>query len=79
MVSSVSDYYDPVIERRFTDQEIETIGRVPLSYRGSRSATWVVAASVATASHRMRQMADFRCDGTADNVEIQAAIDALPT
>lgn len=46
------------------------------SYRGSRAAAWVVAA--VDASTKMRRMADVRVDGSADNVEIQWAIDALP-
>jgi len=41
-----------------------------------RSATYVVAASDAPA-HVIAQ-ADYVCDGTADDVQIQAAIDALP-
>jgi hypothetical protein len=42
----------------------------------SRSATLIVAAS--DASPRSKLGADFVCDGTADEEEIQAAIDALP-
>ncbi len=42
-----------------------------------RTATFVVAASDATAAEK--RGADYVCDGTADDVEIQAAIDALPT
>ena len=41
-----------------------------------RSATYVVAAS--NASPNSKAQADFVCDGSDDNVEIQAAIDALP-
>lgn len=74
----LSDYYDPVLKNiSKPGPDVSTVGRVPLSYRGSRSATWVVAA--AEASHRMRQMADFRCDGAADEVEVQAALDRIPT
>lgn len=47
------------------------------SYRGSRGATWMVAAS--DASENMRKMADFRGDGAADDIEIQYAIDHLPS
>ncbi|KKL18449.1 hypothetical protein LCGC14_2475410 [marine sediment metagenome] len=47
------------------------------SYRGSRAAVWVVAA--VDASDKMRRMADVRGDGTADDVEIQWAIDHLPS
>ena len=46
------------------------------SYRGSRAAVWVVAAS--DASDNMRRMADVRGDGTADDAEIQWVIDSLP-
>lgn len=42
-----------------------------------RSATFVVAASNASAASIAQ--ADYVCDGTADDVQIQAAIDALPT
>ncbi|MDP2366350.1 MAG: right-handed parallel beta-helix repeat-containing protein, partial [Ignavibacteria bacterium] len=41
-----------------------------------RGATLVVASS--NASAQSKAQADYVCDGTADNVEIQAAIDALP-
>ena len=43
----------------------------------ARSATLLVAAS--NASPQSRLGADFVCDGIADEVEIQAAIDALPS
>lgn len=39
-----------------------------------RAATFIVAANDSV----HKNMADYVCDGTADNVEIQAAIDALP-
>jgi len=42
----------------------------------TRSATFVIAASDSAA--KSKQQADYVCDGTDDNVEIQAAIDALP-
>jgi len=41
-----------------------------------RTATFVVAASDSLLTSKLQ--ADYVCDGTADNVEIQAAIDALP-
>jgi len=41
-----------------------------------RGATFVVAANDASAASKAQ--ADYLCDGTADDVEIQAAIDALP-
>ncbi len=43
----------------------------------SRSSTLVVAAS--DASVKGKAGADYVCDGTADQVEIQAALDAVPT
>lgn len=42
-----------------------------------RSATYVIAAADAPA--HVKAQADYECDGTADDVEIQAAITALPT
>jgi hypothetical protein len=42
----------------------------------SFNVTFFVAAS--DSSDREKNVADYVCDGTADNVEIQAAIDALP-
>jgi len=41
-----------------------------------RTATYVVAAS--DAPTHVKAQADYECDGTADDVQIQAAIDALP-
>lgn len=43
----------------------------------TRSATFVVAANDSSALSK--QQADYVCDGVDDQVEIQAAIDALPT
>lgn len=42
-----------------------------------RTATYVIAANDA-ASH-VKAQADYVCDGTGDNIEIQSAIDALPS
>ncbi len=56
----------------FTEFEV---GRVPMAYRGSRGADYMIAAVGAT--HRFKQMADYRCDGTDDDVEILAALNAL--
>lgn len=42
-----------------------------------RGATVVVASS--TSELKSRKGADYICDGTADNVELQAAIDSLPS
>ncbi|RLJ01551.1 MAG: hypothetical protein DRP08_05375 [Candidatus Aenigmatarchaeota archaeon] len=44
---------------------------------GGRTATLVVAAS--DSSEKVKAQADYVCDGVDDQVEIQAAIDALPT
>lgn len=41
-----------------------------------RGATYIVAANDSSASSKAQ--ADYVCDGTADDVQIQAAIDALP-
>jgi len=75
--------YGPKLRLQDFDREIVTVGRVPMSYPGSKSATWVVAAVDAT--HRMRMMADLRCDGPGsppappgDDAELQWALDALP-
>ncbi|MDD4985453.1 MAG: right-handed parallel beta-helix repeat-containing protein [Dehalococcoidales bacterium] len=47
-----------------------------LNYDPPRTATFVVAASDASAQFKLQ--ADYICDGTADDVQIQEAIDALP-
>lgn len=54
-----------------TGVDAETID----GYNAPRTATLVVAASDASAASKAQ--ADYVCDGTADNVEIQAAINAL--
>jgi len=46
------------------------------THKITRSATIVIAASDSSA--KSKAQADYVCDGTADNVEIQAALDALP-
>lgn len=65
---------------------LETIGGIPtitptgapyLGVKAGRGATYVVAASDAPA--HVKAQADYVCDGTADNVQIQAAIEALPS
>lgn len=71
--------YEPAIEPTMTSKfglDIKVIGRVLRSSRGSRDAAAIVAASDAT--HRVERMADYRCSGAADDVEIQEAIDYLP-
>jgi parallel beta-helix repeat protein len=52
-----------------------TVGAGNLTAATGRTATYVIAASDAPA--HVKAQADYVCDGTADNVEIQAAIDAL--
>ncbi len=75
--------HDTVLELRNCDRQIEVIGRVPMSYRGSKAGTYVVAAVDAT--KRIYMMADVRCDGPGvppgppgDDIEIQWVLDALP-
>ena len=53
------------------------VGYRPLSGLGSRSAAEMVAA--VDALHRSVEMSDERCDGVADDVEINEAIGRLPT
>lgn len=60
----------------FTGDSTHTIGGVS-DLNVIRTATLVVAASDASIS--CKAMADEVCDGTADDVQIQAAIDALPS
>lgn len=50
--------------------------RVPTSQKTTRSATIVIAASDSSA--KSKAQADYVCDGTNDEVEIQAAIETLP-
>lgn len=52
------------------------IRRPDLQIESARPATFMVAAF--DADWRSREKADYICDGTNDEVEIQAAIDALP-
>ncbi len=67
----------PVIGQTF----YSTASSTPYTYNGSQwkgdvsGATFVVAAS----NSLNKEKADYICDGTADDVEIQAALDALPT
>lgn len=60
--------------RRTAHQQQEHGGH--LSYLSVRTASLVVAAS--DASQWEKDQADYLCDGTADDVEIQEAVDALP-
>jgi len=54
-----------------------TVTATTLNAPTGRTATYVIAASNATALEKAQ--ADYVCDGTADNVEIQAAITSLAT
>lgn len=68
----------PTAERPFSVGEILDPTGNPFAHTFSdtkdiRTATYVVAAS----DSEHKYMADFRCDGVADQVQIQAAIDAL--
>ncbi len=51
------------------------LARIPAGERGIPGASIVVAASNSMPSHK--RIADYVCDGTNDDVEIQAALDAL--
>jgi hypothetical protein len=57
-----------------------TIGTFPtLNAPTGRTATLTVSASVANGATQLEyDQADYKCDGTADDVQIQAAITALP-
>ncbi len=57
---------------RFTTQGVDA----GYAYAAVRTATYVVAANNASAQSKLE--ADYVCDGIADDVEIQAAIEALP-
>jgi hypothetical protein len=59
-----------------TESKTNSNARLPTEYPAGRTATLVVAAS--DSSDESKAQADYLCDGIADNVEIQAAIDALP-
>lgn len=54
----------------------QNIALIANEYGFARTATFVVAASDSSA--KSKTQADYVCDGTADDVQIQAAIDALP-
>lgn len=59
-----------------TDYKLENVYLGSTDYNYVRGATFVVASSTASAEYRAQ--ADYICDGTADEVEINAAIQALP-
>jgi hypothetical protein len=60
-----------------TESKTNSNAWLPTEYPAGRTATLVVAAS--DSSDESKAQADYLCDGIADNVEMQAAIDALPT
>ncbi len=60
----------------FADQWLLTAEPNEPNSIGVGAADYLIAASDSPA--RMKAKADYVCDGVADNVEIQAAIDALP-
>ncbi|KKG35390.1 hypothetical protein DU52_15815 [Methanosarcina mazei] len=73
---------DYVGTESFSGSEIDTLlttvnsSNISATHKITRSATIVIAASDSSAKGKAQ--ADYVCDGTADNVEIQAALDALP-
>lgn len=67
------DFYDFAT---FADQWLSTEDSNEPNSIGVGAADYLIAASDSSA--RMKAKADYVCDGVADNVEIQAAIDALP-
>lgn len=56
--------------------KLENVYLGSTDYNYVRTSTFVVAASDATDEEKAQS--DYICDGTADNVQIQAALDALP-
>ena len=73
---------DYVGTESFSGSEIDTLlntvnrSNISATHKITRSATLVIAASDSSA--KSKAQADYVCGGTADNVEIQAALDALP-
>ena len=74
----MANYISIIPDGETVDALLTTVQNSNLSatHKITRSATIVVAAS--DSSEKSKAQADYVCDGTADNVEIQAAIDALP-
>lgn len=72
-----------IYEGELTGSEVDALlstvssSNLSATHKITRSATLVIAASDSSA--KSKAQADYVCDGTDDNVEIQAAIDALPT
>ncbi len=66
----------------FAGSELDTLlttvsgSNLSADHKITRSATLVIAASDSSA--KSKAQADFVCDGVADNVELQAALDSLP-
>ena len=73
---------DYVGTESFSGSEIDTLlttvnsSNISATHKITRSATLVIAASDSSA--KSKAQADFVCDGVADNVELQAALDSLP-
>ncbi|MDD4453284.1 MAG: polysaccharide deacetylase family protein [Proteiniphilum sp.] len=74
----MSNYVSSFVNGAAVDAELTKVANSNLSadHKITRSATLVVAASDSSANGKAQ--ADYVCDGTADNVKIQAALDALP-
>jgi parallel beta-helix repeat protein len=74
---------DYIGTKSFAGSEIDTLlttvsgSNLSADHKITRSATIVVAAS--DSSEKSKAQADYVCDGIADNEEIMAAINALPT
>jgi hypothetical protein len=74
----MANYVSSFANGAAVDEILTTVQGSNLSadHKITRSATLVIAAS--DSSEKSKAQADYVCDGTADNVEIQAALDALP-
>lgn len=70
--------YESALTGSQVDTAITTVTGSNLSatHKITRTATLVIAASDSSA--KAKAQADYVCDGTLDNVEIQTAVDALP-
>lgn len=73
----LSNYISSFANGAAVDAELTKVANSNLSatHKITRSATIVVAASDSSA--KSKAQADYVCDGTADNVQIQAAIDSI--
>ena len=72
-----------IYEGELTGSEVDALlstvssSNLSATHKITRSATIVIAAS--DSSEKSKAQADYVCDGVADDIEIQAAIDALPS